>query len=201
MPLANTSPQIVGADIRDEEEARAATEAMRARLQGTNINELTLLATDYLNHFNEVVMLLDMISDMPELLEEVQAWEPRSYQDHFRQSTFSDRDLAVEAYDHVPREFKKPFEQTISQVDYLILLTAAQIESALQQGLEGEALTAEIASHRDLIHRLLDVASSIIHGASHVMDQSEIDLLLSSSPAPESDGGGQSQADIDALFD
>jgi hypothetical protein len=32
--------------------------AMRARVRDTNISETTLLATDYLNHFNEVVMML-----------------------------------------------------------------------------------------------------------------------------------------------
>ncbi len=174
---------------------------MRARVRGTNINERTLLATDYLNHFNEVVMLLDMIPDMPDMLEEVQGWRPRGYQDHFRQSTFSDRDLAVEAYDHVPPEFREPFEQTIAQIDRLIALTIEQIESALQQGLEGDALRFDTESHRTLIHRLLDVAGGVIHGAARVMDQKEIDDLLSTGPADAPAESGASQADIDALFD
>ena len=31
--------------------------AMQAKVKGSNIDETTLLATDYLNHFNEIVML------------------------------------------------------------------------------------------------------------------------------------------------
>ena len=38
---------------------------MRARLVDTNINEKALLATDYLNHFHEFVMLLELVRDHP----------------------------------------------------------------------------------------------------------------------------------------
>ena len=65
------------------------TRTFRKLVSGTNINEQTLLATDYLNHFNEVVMLIEMIADMPECLEDAQAWAPKSYQDHFRDSNVS----------------------------------------------------------------------------------------------------------------
>ncbi len=55
-------------------EASKNTESLRARLEGTNINPNTFLATDYLNHFNEMVMFLEMIPDMPDMLEEAKAW-------------------------------------------------------------------------------------------------------------------------------
>ena len=35
----------------------------------TTINPATGLATDYLNHFNEAIMLLDMLAHCPDLLE------------------------------------------------------------------------------------------------------------------------------------
>ena len=56
------------------------------RLQGTNINGTTLLATDYLNHFNEVIMLIEMVPDMPDIIEDVLAWEPKTYVRHFADS-------------------------------------------------------------------------------------------------------------------
>ena len=49
------------------------TQALRERARGSNVNDQTLLATDYLNHFNEVVMLLEMLPDMPEMLDEVKS--------------------------------------------------------------------------------------------------------------------------------
>jgi hypothetical protein len=46
-----------------------AYQALCARAKGTTINSQTLLATDYLNHFNEVVMLFEMIADMPDMMD------------------------------------------------------------------------------------------------------------------------------------
>jgi len=37
------------------------------RLRAANINPATGLATDYLNHYNEVAMLIATLADMPEM--------------------------------------------------------------------------------------------------------------------------------------
>src|SRR3546814_6668569 len=42
------------------------TGTYRLLVRGKNINQNTLLATDYLNHFNEIIMLLEMLPSMPE---------------------------------------------------------------------------------------------------------------------------------------
>ena len=68
---------------------------MSRRAEGTNVNPQTLLATDYLNHFNEIVMLLEMLPDLPDCLEDVQAWRPKSYAEHFTASAVADRELAI----------------------------------------------------------------------------------------------------------
>src|SRR3954447_5470461 len=75
-------------------EAAAWTE----RLRVANINPRTGLATDYLNHFNEAVMLLEMVPDMPECAEDFLTWSPLSYAEHFTASNFKARDLAIEAH-------------------------------------------------------------------------------------------------------
>src|SRR5262249_13363385 len=49
-------------------------EARAAELRAANINPRTGLATDYLNHFNEAVMLLEMVPDMPECAEDFLHW-------------------------------------------------------------------------------------------------------------------------------
>src|SRR5712691_11502627 len=73
--------------------------ARAAELRAANINPRTGLATDYLNHFNEAIMLLEMIPDIPECAEDFLAWTPLSYAEHFTASNFKARDLAIEAYD------------------------------------------------------------------------------------------------------
>jgi hypothetical protein len=74
-------------------------EARAAQLRAANINPRTGLATDYLNHFNEAIMLLEMIPDMPECAEDFLSWHPLSYSEHFTASNFKARDLAISAYD------------------------------------------------------------------------------------------------------
>lgn len=90
-----------------------------------------MLATDYLNHFNVIVMTLEVVPEMPELLEEAKAWAPKSYPDHFRDSAFSDKDLAIDAYEHSPARFKQPFEKTVSIIDKLIEITIKRAEEVM----------------------------------------------------------------------
>jgi hypothetical protein len=151
--------------------------AMMEKVKGTNIDEKTMLATDYLNHFNEIVMLLEMIPDMPDMLDEVKAWQPKSYQDHFRDSTIAEKDLAIEVYDHVLPIYREPFEQTVEQINSMIASTVQLLEQNISDG-KSDVLRANVENLSRLIQRLMDMASAIIHGSAKTMDQSEIDTLL-----------------------
>src|ERR1700694_3201128 len=93
-----------------DEKARAAM------LRAANINPRTGLATDYLNHFNEAVMLLEMVPDIPECAEDFLAWTPLSYADHFCASNFKDRDLAIEAYESAETHVRAEFDQLTSSM-------------------------------------------------------------------------------------
>ncbi len=152
--------------------------AWRERVRGTNISEKTLLATDYLNHFNEIVMLIEMIPDMPDMLEECNFWQPKSYQEHFRDSGFSDKELAIEAYEHVPAKFRKPFEASISLMTHVVHTTLQRLGTDLESGSDPERLRVDCSTSVELIHRIIQTMNGIIHGAAHVMEQAEIDLYL-----------------------
>jgi hypothetical protein len=69
------------------------------RLADANINPATGFATDYLNHFNEAIMLLEMVSSCPECLDDFLGWRPMSYREHFAASRFTGRDMAIAAYE------------------------------------------------------------------------------------------------------
>ncbi|MDH3240041.1 MAG: hypothetical protein OEO83_05175 [Alphaproteobacteria bacterium] len=150
---------------------------IRGRLDGTNINRETLLATDYLNHFNEVVMLLEMLPDMPECLDDLREWQPKSYPDHFRDSVFSDRDLAIEAYALVPPEYLTPFVQVVENLDCAILGAIGDAVQAIDRS-GGEGLSAAVKGAMPGIQSLFDMASAIINGAVVSLDQDEIDRIL-----------------------
>ena len=161
----NDTPDLSG--MNEEEIANFL--AYQEKVRDTNINEQTLLATDYLNHFNEIVMTLEMVPDMPELLEDAREWQPKTYQEHLLASTFSDKELAVEAYNHVPKKFREPFEQTIAQIDELIATSITRLEGDLAQG-NMDLLRENATALSRVIQRLMDVAGGIINGNNTGVD-------------------------------
>jgi len=69
------------------------------RLATANINPATGLASDYLNHFNEAIMLLEMLPSCPDCRDDFLGWRPMSYREHFEASGFKGRALAIATYD------------------------------------------------------------------------------------------------------
>lgn len=174
----------------------SASDAFRARLAGTNINPDSLLATDYLNHFNEIVMMLDLVPDMPEMLVDARGWKPLGYCDHFRFSQFAERDLAIEAYGLLPDGRRGSFEESVAATHARVASGIGELEAVIAAGGDSSRLrnqTMEIS--RDL-QRLIERVSVIIHGGAMALDQPDIDGLFPAATAtPRS-----SQDDIDALF-
>lgn len=164
------------ADIPPEE--RAGFEEYREKVKGTNISGQTLLATDYLNHFNEIVMLFDMLPDMPDMIDACKEWEPKGYKAHFADSTFSDKQLAIEAYDRVPTKYRVPFEETIRQLNLLLMEGISELDAAIADGADGDMLTDRCQALARGAQSLMDLASSIIHGSDRAMAQAEIDRAL-----------------------
>jgi len=151
--------------------------AWQKKVEGTNISSTTLLATDYLNHFNEIVMLLEMVPDMPDMIEDCKDWAPKSYQEHFRESAFSDRELAIEAYEHVPAKFRQPFEETIEHLNTIVSHAVSQLETIIETG-DDELLRVTAGAVTTSLQKFMDVASGIIHGSAKTMSQDEIDAAL-----------------------
>jgi hypothetical protein len=147
------------------------------RAAHSNVSEKTLLATDYLNHINEIVMLLDLVPDAPECLEDCKAWQPKDYQDHFRASSIADRDLAIEAYPFSPPAFKEPFDRLVNEMNRLVALSIERLDGAIASGdADVTHLIAETASRN--LQDLIGQASAVIHGSDHVVDQAQIDALM-----------------------
>ncbi len=86
-------------DCADTLQAEGAGNDGATRLADANINPATGLASDYLNHFNEAIMLLEMLSSCPDCRDDFLTWRPLSYREHFEASGFKGRSLAIAAYD------------------------------------------------------------------------------------------------------
>ena len=172
-----------------------AQEALRAELAGSNINESTFLATDYLNHLNEAVMMIELVPSAPDLLEEALTWQPKTYDEHLRNSDLAVAALACQAYEIAPERFRLPFDLTVKAIQRRLATTLAQLEPLVEAG-DHSQIGLIVLSSCKVIQDLIGVAAAIVNGSERMAD-------CASGPAPapaEEDETTMSQADIDALF-
>lgn len=146
-------------------------------LKRANVNPETGLATDYLNHFNEAVMLIEMAADMPDLAEEVLAWRPCAYEEHFERTGYAGKDVAVAAWRAAPRPVRAHFETLTTALDDAL----ADAQAAVQEGDFDAA--ARIAT--DDVEPLLAAARGCVNGRIEGDDV---------------DDSSAAQAGVDALF-
>ena len=137
-------------------------EARAAQLRAANINPRTGLATDYLNHFNEAVMLLEMIPDIPECVDDFLEWHPLSYAEHFTASNFKARDLAISAYESADPAIRAEFDQLSNTMTSILTAVGQAMREANQD--KTRAKLAEQAVH--WVKPLVMAAGGVINGGS-----------------------------------
>lgn len=168
----------------------------RERLREANIHPETCLATDYLNHFNEAVMLLELVPEAPELLDDIRHWHPRGYQEHFRDSRFEKRELACTAYERSPDRYRIPFDLTVRTLNRRLRHAIAEVEALLRQGAGHDELASCVHGSCQSLKQLVAIAGAIINGNEVTVRDRRI--------VPEEvkpDGATMAQNDIDAMFD
>src|SRR3954463_16221535 len=141
-----------------------------AELRAANINPRTGLATDYLNHFNEAIMLLEMIPDMPECAEDFLTWTPLSYAEHFWASNFKARDLAIEAYELADPKIRAQFDHLASTMTSILTAVGTAMREARQD--KTRATLAEQATA--WVKPLVALAGGIINGGS----EADVDYIM-----------------------
>jgi hypothetical protein len=144
-------------------------------LIAANIVPATGLATDYLNVFNEAVMLFGLLGDMPDMIEELRQWEPLTYEQHFARSGFQAKELAILAYQNADPAIKAPFDTLSEQTCTLLQNAISQAQSLIDASTPLDDFIAETTMALQSAIMELD---GMVHGGT---------------------AGGQD--DIDALFD
>jgi hypothetical protein len=151
-----------------------------AALAAANINPRTGLATDYLNHFNEAIMLLEMIPAMPECTDDFLLWEPLSYPEHFLQSGFKGRDLAIAAYEAADPELRARFDGVCNSLTSIL----TEIRKAMTEATQPEIRMRLAEQAMDWLKPLVTQAGGMINGESNEAEggwkaQNAADLIMS----------------------
>jgi hypothetical protein len=153
--------------------AAAAPAAAMNRI--STINSFTGLSTDYLNHFTEAVMILEMGTIAPECLEDLRDWRTKTYREHFLSSHFRDRDAVIAAYDAASPAVRHALD-AVSETLNSVLLEArnALVRPSARPNADTIARRA-VARTKPLITR----AAAIINGtADKAPTQAAIDALF-----------------------
>ena len=167
---------------RPKSTAAAGAALEPARLDGTNINPVTLLATDYLNHFNEAVMLLEMLPAAPDCKEDFLDWRPLSYVEHFEASRFKHRNLAIAAYEVADPVFRRPLDQIANQMNRIL----TEARDGLKSDLSHDTIRTLAETTVRWVKPMVARAGAVING--------ELAATQPTSQAAPQDA-------IDALFD
>ncbi len=162
--------------LSDEE--RAAIQALplgrsRVRRAEALVNPASGLANDYLNLFNEIVMLVEQLPTMPELIDDIQRWRPVSYRDYFMRSVLPGRRSAITAYDQLDAQFRRDFESIVAELDARATGTVAAVRKHVRNHGEGEPIALAALCERAgcTIRATLDKATSLVN---HGVDTSDL---------------------------
>ena len=131
-----------------------------ARLAEANINPATGVATDYLNHFNEAIMLLEMLSSCPECRDDFFGWRPMSYREHFEASRFKGRALAIAAYDAADPSLRGCLDTLAGTMTAVLEATCA----AMSSDIAPQAAVALAERAASLLRPLAARAGAVING-------------------------------------
>jgi hypothetical protein len=169
--MTSTAPKPAPPDHQTTRPTSPKEEARAAQLLAANINPRTGLATDYLNHFNEAIMLLEMIPDMPECVEEFLGWQPRSYREHFAASNFRARELAIEAYDSANPQIRTEFDNITGAMSSILIA----VSEAMRDVRQDKTRTTLAQQATGWVKPLAMLAGGIINGRGA---EADVDYIM-----------------------
>lgn len=148
-------------------------------LSAANINPMTWLATDYLNHFNEAIMLLELAASDPDCLRDLLAWTPKTYREHFASSHLQGRHIALAAYDAADPIARDNLEKLSGMMSVVLQATCVAMRAQMSPD-DVQALAGSVVNG---LKPLVARAGAVINGeaAAAQSPQIAVDALLKQS--------------------
>ena len=147
--------------------------AIEEQLKQANhlVNPSSGIANDFLNQYNEILLLVENLPILlPEMIEELLAWKPRTYEEYFRISPLVGGHLAIEIYQALDEAFREEFEAQIAKINVLasraILVISHQLHGSEEMRAEdielfceeiSTKMRAEIEKAADLVNHGLEL--------------------------------------------
>jgi hypothetical protein len=141
------------------EEAAASPPLSKTAPQGAFPAACAGLSNDFLNHYSEVLMLIEMAADDPAMSAELLEWRPVSYRAYFAASDVRRASAALEAYEALPEAHRKAFEKLVAAMDTL----ATMATFALQPPTEPDSAPTVVEATAPALRGLIAKASAFLN--------------------------------------
>lgn len=143
----------------------------------TGIDETTGLASDFLNQFNEVVMLLDLVASGDEsLINELDAWRPRTYEAHFTASGYADRAAILENYRVACTPVRRRLDALADELSAVVLAGIVFLMTCRGGGAGcPSVLAGRLATD---VRRRLKALDAVVHAGVPHPSQDEVSALF-----------------------
>jgi hypothetical protein len=87
------------------------------------------LSNDYLNHYSEILMLIEMAADDPAIADDLAGWQPMDYRAYFGASDLRRASAALAAYDALPEDRRLAFEKLVAAMDSLATMAVFALQA------------------------------------------------------------------------
>ena len=135
-------------------------------------------ASDFLNQFNEVVMLLDSVAGGDEaLVDDLLDWRPRGYAAHFAAGRLAERMRIVRAYRRAAAPKRRRLDGLAGELSAVVTAGGAFIAACRRAGAVDSI--APLARHlASDVRRRLATLDSLVHAGGARPTDAEVSLLF-----------------------
>ena len=165
------------AEVMQTEEGASGMASAR-ELAEANVNPLTGLASDYLNHFNEAIMLLELLSSCSECRDDFLEWKPKSYREHFARSRFKARKVVIAAYESADPHARECLDALAGVMTEVLEATRAAMNSTMPADAADRLAQGTAAWLRPLIARAAAIINGDVNEQTQITPQAAIDQLI-----------------------
>lgn len=133
------------------------------------INPASGIANDYLNVFNEVLLLIENLPILlPELMEDLEQWQPISYRDYFSKSPLPGSEKALAVYENIDPGFRDKFEAKIAEVAEIARSGRDAIRAIQEQtgSLQADGVAEECSELATKLRRALMEATDMVNSGT-----------------------------------
>lgn len=130
-------------------------------LVDNNVNLVSGLATNYLNHYIEILLLLEILPDMPECFEDALRWKPMTYKAHVMQSGLPNNDIVLRAYAIVDEERRNKLAMVAEEANALLEILMARAGAAIDKN-DSSALKEVAAEAKEMLSPLIQRMTGLI---------------------------------------